>query len=172
VAFAAWADFSPRPFLLLKQFRSARFAGKNSFTNETKVCSKLRLSTVSAAVISFHSSFSSRGQRRQDQGAKQGIDFVRRKRAFTLHPPIQHKDESRGEILDQKIRRNALVLFSGRLEFLPNVIRNEIRDDFLKMLMDDRSSSQPNIRCARLSVLMNMFEDGSAESNDPFIPFS
>ena len=117
-------------------------------------------------------SFTSHGQRRQDQRAKQGIDFIRRKRTFALHPPIQDKDESRGEILDQKVRWNVLVLFSDRLEFLLNVIRNQLRDDFLKLLMDDRSSSESDVRCARVSVLMNVLEDGPAESNDPFISFS
>ena len=64
-------------------------------------CSELRPASV-------------RGERRQDQRAKERIDLRRSQRAAALDPPIQHQNERGRDVLDEEIRWNLDACVSSR----------------------------------------------------------
>ena len=90
------------------------------------------------------------------------VDLPRRKRAFGLHPPIQHKDECRGYVLYKKRLGNLACPFSPALK-CADFFGDQFSQHLLKVPMKDDSAPWPQLELSRLAVPMVMFEDGQAE---------
>jgi hypothetical protein len=143
----------------------------SSFGND--MCrEKITRMPLSRAALRTFRTRAGRSQRRQDQRPKHVVDFIRGKRVSALHPPIQDKRERRGDVLDKKIRWQLARRFSAALKVFLKVIGNQFRQYFLKMLMNNGSSSGSHLGRAHMPVALNMFEDSMAESNNPFVALS
>jgi hypothetical protein len=113
--------------------------------------------------------FPCRRQRRQHQGAKQVIHFLSGKRVSTFHPPIQHLNKSRGQVLNQEIRWNPARGFPPALKFLSDVIGNQLRQHLLQVFMEDGATPGPDLGLAGAPVLIVVLEDGKAEPDHPLV---
>src|SRR6185437_6140784 len=88
--------------------------------------------------------------------------------AARFHPPIEHENKRRGDILNKKRGRDLTSGFSAAAPGLADVRGNQSSEDFLEMFMDDGPSSNPHPRRARLPMPVNVLEHWKAEPDDAF----
>ena len=103
---------------------------------------------------------------------KQRIDRLRRKGIAALDPPIQHQNESRCHVPDEEIGWDLAGWPSASMKMFPYVVSDLFRHDLLKMLMNDNASARAHHGCARVPMLMDVFEDRKAETDEALEWFS
>jgi len=77
---------------------------------------------------------------RNDQCAKQLIDFLWAEWAVAFHPPIEHENKRRGNVLHKKVRGNPARRFAATAKHLADVIGNQISENLLEEFVNDRPS--------------------------------
>src|SRR5262245_29351800 len=101
---------------------------------------------------SFVHSHQSRGQCRYHQRTKQIVDFIWRKRTSTLHPPIQHENKCRGDVLNKKIRGDLTRHLTPLLTLLPYLVADQFCDHPSKVFMNEGPAPGAHSRLSRPSV--------------------
>src|SRR5262245_58223682 len=91
------------------------------------------------------------------------------KRAFAFDPPVQHKYEGRGHILDQNIGRDRVAAPLPPRKAALQIIGNPFRNFLPKMFMNEGSSLGAHRRVGVLAMLMNVLEDWKAEADHSFV---
>jgi hypothetical protein len=88
----------------------------------------------------------------------------------SIHPPVQHLNKSRYQVLDKKIGWNLDCRFTAALKTLSNVIGNQLRQHLLQVFMKDGSAPRPDLGLVGAPVLIVVLEDRKTEPNGPFVP--
>ena len=120
-------------------------------------CSELRPASV-------------RGERRQDQRAKEPIDLRRSQRAAALDPPIQHQDERGRDVLGEEIRWNLDACVSSRRRAALYMAGDQLDEHFPKVFVKDGPATRSNPEHPSSSFPVNVHEDGKAEPDELLCP--
>src|SRR5262245_31953222 len=98
------------------------------------------------------------------------VDFFWRKRGLTLHPPIQHENECRSQVLNQQIRQNLARSFSVCLNMPSHVFGNQFSEYLRKVFMNNGSPLGPHDDLAAAPMPIDMLEDRQTEPYNLLIP--
>src|SRR5579871_3038927 len=115
-------------------------------------------------------SIEDRSQYRQHKRAEQPVGLVRTKRTLALRPPVQHKNERRGDVLDKNGGWNLASRFPAALKSFSDVLGNQVSNHLLKVLMNDGSPLGSHSCDAGVAVAVVVLEDREAEPDDVLVP--